>query len=664
MFKLNFEDIKEYKRKRVDWGPIGQVVYERTYSRTKADGTKERWFDTCVRVVEGVYTIQKDHCLRNSIRWNGAKAQKSALEMFKRMFDFKWLPPGRGIWSMGTDTVALKGGAVLNNCGFVNTNGKEDKTEAPLWLMDMSMLGVGVGFGAFSDSGQVDNIVIHKAPLSLKTHVVEDSREGWLKAIEVVLNTMFHGEALPQTFDFSMVRPLGALLKGMGGVASGPGPLRQLILDLLDIAGEYIAVECPDRLEILLYKPLERKCSSADIVDLNTVIAKCVVSGGIRRSATIALGNPDDDTFLTLKQDGPKMASNRWASNNSVVIRAGQDIDYNKIASHIAKNGEPGIFWLDNARWYSRMNGVPDFKDLLAVGTNPCSEQTLFDYELCCLVEMFLARHKTLEDFLVTIKFAYLYAKTVTLVPTHNEKTNKIIAQNRRIGTSVTGVAQFLETRTKDDLIHWLSKGYAQVQYYDTIYSDWFKVNRSIKTTSVKPSGTVSLLPGSTPGIHYPHSVYSIRRVRVEDTSPLVDSLKRAGYYVEKAVNEPNTSVVEFPIYEKCSRSKKDISMREQFELAALLQEHWADNQVSVTIHFQEHEVNDIGPMLKEFSTKLKGVSLLPLKADTEYVQAPYQAIDEDTYFSRKAMINESEVLGWEQTEVDKFCDSDSCKVF
>lgn len=662
MFKL--EGIDDFKTRPVQWGPIGELVYLRTYSRTKDDGTKETWFDTCKRVVEGTYSIQKMHCIKNGIGWSDAKAMRSAQEMFSRMFDFKWLPPGRGLWSMGTKTVELKGGAVLNNCGFISTENMEYDPVYPfIFLMDMSMLGVGMGFdceGAYTGS-----VYARQFPIVKSVYTVEDSREGWLKIVERLLLSIFEGIQFPSIIDFSKVRKKGELLAGMGGVASGPEPLMNLLLDILTHFAEEVVYHVNGPIiQIDQYKAYTKALKSSDIVDLMNYIGKCVVSGGVRRSAEIAFGRTWDHEFMALKEDEEKLASHRWASNNSILVHSNDTVDYDRIADHIRKMGEPGIFWIDNARYFGRMNGVVDMRDKEVKGANPCIEQSLFNGELCNVVEQFLARHDSLEDFLRTIKYAYLYAKTVTLIPTHRKEINEIVEQNRRIGTSVTGVAQFLENHSQDTLIEWLKKGYAAVQYYDTIYSDWLKINRSIKTTSVKPSGTVSLLPGATPGIHYPHSEYSIRRVRIEDTSPLIDKLKNAGYVVEIAVNEPNTVVVEFPIWEKCSRTKKDISIREQFELTALLQEHWADNQVSVTIHFKPEEAEQIADLLREYSTSLKAVSLLPLKADSVYVQAPYQEITREEYLERIAVVTPVVLENAGQGEQDKFCDSDSCKIF
>lgn len=276
-------------------------------------------------------------------------------------------------------------------------------------------------------------------------------------------------------------------------------------------------------------------------------------------------------------------------------------MDYSKLCKRISTNGEPGFAWLDNMRAYGRMGDPVNFKDIRAAGGNPCLEQTLESHEMCCLVETFPHRHDSLDDFKRTLELAVIYAKTVTLGPTHWPETNKIMLRNRRIGTSMSGIAQFIAARGMNNLQKWCDEGYKTVQQQDKYISERFAIPQSIKTTSIKPSGTVSLLAGATPGMHFPESRFYIRRVRIDATSPLIAALMEAGYRVEPAESDPeNTYVVEFPIdagdgntifsfssascgsTENCTgvRTMDSVSMWEQLSLAAFLQKHWADNQV------------------------------------------------------------------------------------
>jgi len=645
-FKLSPGFIKEYENQQPDWGPVGYVTYKRTYARMNPDGQLEEFWETAQRVVEGCYSIQKEHCRSLKLPWDNQKAQRSAQEMFRRMWAFKWLPPGRGLWMMGADHVDKVGSAALQNCGYISTAGvKEDLAEPFCWMMDMLMLGVGVGF----DTKGAGLVKIQSPRYGDHTFVVEDSREGW---VDLIRNTIlpYSGKgSLPEVVDYSKVRPFGAPIRGFGGTASGPGPLDDLIKNIRRIFN--------DRVNDYL--------TSENIVDICTLIGRCVVAGNVRRSALIALGGSSDKDFLSLKDPdlyAKELEYNRWASNNSILADVG--MDYTDAATRTSINGEPGYMWLKNAQDYGRMNGKPDYRDRRVVGTNPCSEQSLESTETCNLVETFPSRHESYEDFEKTLKYAYLYAKSVTLLPTHNERTNMVMQRNRRIGTSMSGIVQAMQKHGTREFLNWCDKGYNYLRSVDESYSDWLCIRTSIKITSIKPSGTVSLLPGVTPGIHYAHSKYYIRRIRFQEHSELAQSLKLAGYNVEKDVYSPNTVVVEFPIKEEYfDRPKASVSMWEQLELAAQIQQYWADNQVSITVTFKPEEAQDIKRALELYETRLKSVSFLPL-TDHGYKQAPMEEVAQEVYESMVSKITPLKAVekaSHEQTE--RFCDGEACMI-
>lgn len=286
---------------------------------------------------------------------------------------------------------------------------------------------------------------------------------------------------------------------------------------------------------------------------------------------------------------------------------------------------------------------------------------------MCCLVETYPHRHATRDDFLRTLKFAYLYAKTVTLGNTHWPETNRVMLRNRRIGCSMSGIAQFVAARGIEAFREWCTMGYDTIQKYDTIYSEWLITRPSIKTTSIKPSGTVSLLAGATPGMHWPIARFYKRRVRVPRSSAFVECIRRSGRQVEPAVgDEENTMVVEFLVDSGVSvRKESEVSMWEQLNMAAFLQRYWSDNQVSCTIKFDpEREGPQIQHALDFFQYQLKGISFLP---NTRYVfpQLPYEEITEQEYLDGAATsvpIDYSTVLrGNTEPEAERFCDGDSC---
>ena len=652
-FTISDNFIEGYKRTRPPFGfnGLGELVYMRTYSRLKEDGKNEMWWETVRRVVEGTYNMQKKHIERYDLGWNAWQAQRSAQEMFDRIFNMKFLPPGRGLWSMGTSLTEEKGlYAALNNCAFVSTKHLKDDLSKPFtFLMDASMVGVGVGF----DTEGAESFVIKgpKPDREPEVYQIPDTREGWVESVARLLDSYFISTSEVK-FDYTQIRKAGEPIKGFGGVSSGHEPLK----------------EVHKQIRKTLNKNLGEPITVTTIVDIMNLIGKCVVAGNVRRTAEIVFGNPDSEEYLNLKnyKKNPYRETFGWTSNNSIFATLG--MDYSEAASRINDNGEPGFAWLENMRGYSRMKNGMDNKDHRVMGGNPCLEQSLESYELCCLVETFPNNHEDLDDYLKTLKYAYLYAKTVTLGKTHWPETNRVMMRNRRIGTSVSGIAQFITDRGLSELREWLEEGYDTIRDYDTQYSEWLAVPLSIKTTSVKPSGTVSLLAGATPGLHYPESRFYIRRMRLSINSPLIKPLEKAGYTIEPAFgSEDSTVVVEIPVdVGEGIRTINEVPMWEQMSLAAFMQKYWADNQVSCTVTFDpETEGDQIVSALNYFQYQLKGISFLPKMEKGAYRQMPYQEITEKEYDKR---VGELKFLSFRQVKgneavVDKFCNNDTCEI-
>ena len=354
-----------------------------------------------------------------------------------------------------------------------------------------------------------------------------------------------------------------------------------------------------------------------------------MVAGNIRRSAEIAMGEYNDKEFIELKnyEKNPERSEYGWVSNNSILAKIG--MDYTASVDNILKNGEPGFAWLENMKNYGRMCDPADFKDINASGGNPCLEQTLESFEMCTLVETFPNHHKNFEDFKDTLELSFLYAKIVTLGLTHWNESNEVMERNRRIGCSMSGIAQFVSDKGVNTLKKTCDGGYKFLKEYDSYISRQFQIPESIKITSIKPSGTVSLLAGATPGMHFPESQYYIRRVRLSKLNALVPILEEAGYKIEEEVYTPNTVCVEIPVNLGSKiRTLENVSLWEQVSLAAFLQKNWADNQVSCTVSFDpETESDAIKPALEYFQYQLKGISFLP-KAAGSYQQMPYEKIN------------------------------------
>jgi len=420
-----------------------------------------------------------------------------------------------------------------------------------------------------------------------------------------------------------------------------------------------------------------QKLTRVDIADIGNLIGVCVVSGNVRRSAELLMGRLDDEDFLNLKNPAKYPERNSydaanpgwaWMSNNSVEVSVGSNLEH--IVEGIALNGEPGVIWMDVTRKYGRLIDPPNNKDHRAAGYNPCAEQSLESFECCTLVETYLNRHESKEDYLRTLKFAYLYAKTVTLLPTHWEETNAIMQRNRRIGTSMSGVANFADRVGMPVLREWMDSGYKIIQDYDRTYSEWLGIRESIKTTTVKPSGTVSILAGESPGVHWtPGGQYFLRAIRFSNDDPMLPLFKASGYKIEKASESPKTtSVVFFPIESQALRSEKDVSIFEKMSLASTAQRHWSDNSVSVTVSFNaETEKDAVGTVLHMFDGQLKTVSFLPM-GNATYPQMPYTQINKDEYekYTFKLLpIDFTDVYAGMAADAigEKYCSNDNCLI-
>ena len=600
-----------------------------------------------------MFQIQEVFSDNNGFPFNPEKAQRSAREAFDLMHSFKWTPPGQGLRFMGTPFVMERHVAeAFQNCAFVSTTDIDTElSDSFEWLMHMSMCGVGVGF----DTMGAGKITIRKPrPDHNEWNMIPDTREGWAKAWAILLDSYFNPGRYTQTFNFSKIRPKGTPIKGMGGTASGPEPLKLLF----------------EQTRQILNDAAGKSITSRVITDLMNLAGVCVVSGNVRRSAEIAFGSPSDDEYINLKNYAlnPERASYGWVSNNSVYADGVED--YSQLAEATWNNGEPGYAWMNNVHRFGRMNGITDTQDWSAIGFNPCGEQPLEHKEMCTLVEIFLPNIHSKQEFRRVIKFAYLYAKTVSLANewVSDPVNRKVMMDNRRIGLSLTGITQFLGAQGMDTLNDWMDHGYHWSGDYDRIYSAWMGIPTSIRRTSVKPSGTVSLLAGVTPGIHYNVADrFHIRRVNLPVDHPLVDSVAAAGVSVVPNVVDSRSVVAEFPVDAGVGMvSERDVDPRDFLNLVGTVAKRWADNAVSATVKFDQEKVSpaDLEEMLVWSSTHLKDISFLP-QDNHGYEQAPYESISETQYQEmRDKMTTIKFNRSHDAHDIDDvMCDGDSCEV-
>jgi len=627
---ISDELVAQYATKQAPWGfgGLGEIVYLRTYSRYVDErGRNEMWPETVQRVINGAIEIGVPY------------TQEEAERLFDHMFNLRCSFSGRALWQLGTPLVKKFNAASLNNCYFVNIESLEDFE----FLFDHLMLGGGVGFS-------VERSKIHELP-KVRTGVkishertndadiiVPDSRQGWSRLLHSVLKSYFHtGKSF--TYSTILVREFGAPLKSFGGTASGPGALIDGVNDICKV----------------LEHRAGKKLRSIDVLDICNIIGRIVVSGSSRRSAQIAIGDPDDVLFLRAKNwSSGTVPAWRANSNNSIYADAWDEI-MPEVWKGYDGSGEPyGLVNRKLARQYGRLGDRKP--DPTIEGYNPCAEIALGDGESCNLATVFLPNIESLEQFKDVSRLLYMCQKAITGMNYPYEKTNKIVLKNRRLGQSITGVLQ-----ANDDQLSWLDPAYSYLSQLDEQYSKEHGLPASVRLTTVQPSGTLSLLPGVTPGIHPAFAPYYIRRVRFGAADPLVDACRRRGYKVQWDVGldgrEDHTRyVVEFPCKSPDNAVlAKDMTAIEQLEWVKKMQTMWADNAVSVTVYYRKEELASIKDWLSEnYTDSVKSVSFL-LHSDHNFPLPPYEQIEKDVYDKMMAKVDYSVplVMDASGTELD-----------
>jgi ribonucleotide reductase alpha subunit len=621
--------LAQYKNRQPNWGfnGLGYIVYKRTYARVKEDGSTEEWNETVERCINGAQKIGAGY------------TKEEAERIYDYVFNLKCNFAGRMLWQLGTSTVDRFGANSLLNCWA--TAMREPK--AFLFLFENLMLGGGVGYSIRrEDVHELPKIkkgvtVIHEATKDAD-YIVPDKREGWVNLLSKVLDAFY---VTGKSFSYStiLIRGYGEPIKGFGGKASGP----QILIDGID------------KITKIFQAREGKKLRSIDVLDICNIIGSVVVAGNVRRSAEIALGDPDDILYLRAKNWGSGNVPNwRAMSNNTIYADSFDHVleelwkngyEINKDTGYA--NGEPyGFFNLPLSQKFGRIKDGPISQNLLyptdtdnCEMTNPCAEISLSNYECCNLCELYLNNITSKEELIDCAKLLYKTQKAIAALPFIHEETNRIVHKNMRLGLGVTGVCQSL------DKLDWLDDCYVSLRKFDKEWSAKRGWSESIKLTTVKPSGTLSLLGGATPGVHPAFSKYYMRTVRMSSSDALVQTCKDMGYHVEFLINfdgteNRDTVVVYFPCQTpEGSILTKDMDVLKQLEMVKKLQTIWSDNAVSVTAYYKPEELNDLKNWLKDnYEHNIKSVSFLLFK-DHGFKQAPYQEIDEQTYLEASAKV-------------------------
>ena len=633
---LSKEFLKKYENKVPKWGysGLGYIVYKRTYSRQKSDNTYEEWNETITRCINGAQAIGADY------------TKEEAERLFDYMFNLKCSFAGRMLWMLGTDHIKRWGGNALLNCWFTTITEYEDFC----FIFENLMLGGGVGFSLRREDVHElprvkENIKVTHKNTNDADFIVPDSREGWVYLLRQVLKSYFRSG---KSFSYStiLIRGYGEKINGLGGTASGP----KILVDGIENICKIITAR------------EGKKLRSIDVLDVCNIIGSIVVSGNIRRSAQIALGDPDDYLFIRAKRwDLCDIPNYRALSNNTIYAD-----DYSHIQPDIwdgyQGNGECyGFFNLPLAQ---KMGRLGESKKDNCIGGNPCLEIVLASKENCNLSELYLNNIESKKELIDCAKLLYKTQKAVCAMNFLHEETNKIVHKNFRLGIGITGICQSLNK------LEWLDECYKEIKEFDKEWSKKKNYPESIRISTIKPSGTLSLLSGATPGIHPAYSQYYIRRIRMSSDDKLVSTCKELGYHIEPVKNfdetlDYTTVIVDFPCFAGDNTIlAKDMSAVKQLEMVKQLMTIWSDNSISVTVYYKKEELPEIKKWLKEnYKDNIKSVSFL-LHKEHGFKQAPYEEITKEQYEERIAKIKKLKDIIVENKTIDfEECKGGACPI-
>lgn len=618
-------------------------------------------------------------------RWDDAKQRRETWEeCVARMVDFWQRRVGltkaerdelfnatHGLEVMGSQRMLWVAGepverdeASAYNCAFINITDQACFSE----IMYNLMLGVGQGFS-------VERQYVSKLPeVSESFHesetviVVEDSRIGWCKALKQLLAMLWEGE-IPWV-DYSRVRPAGERLQVFGGRASGSEPLKQLF--------EFC---------VRLFKNAAgRRLESSECHDICTMIGQIVISGSVRRSAEISLGNLSDDRHRRLKSgDWWVHTGHRAMANNSAVYDGPVDFvtfQHEMLSMYESFSGERGIFNRVAAqKKAAKIGRDPE----IAYGVNPCAEIILRGDnhgrpggQFCNLSEVIIRPDDTLSDLKRKVRIAAIYGtmqSSLTNFRFLRKGWQNNCEEERLLGVSFTGICdhQIMGGKRGHKILgEWLQELHKVAKDTNVKWAKRLGINPSAAITAIKPSGTVSLLCDTSSGIHPRFSELYQRTIRQDKKDKLCSFLIDQGVPHEDCVMKPDTTVVfSFPQKSpKGSICTAEVGPIEQLELAKTYNQHWADHTVSLTCYYSEHNWYDTMSWVHKNFDYMIGVSFLPLDAGS-YQQAPYTALSVQEYkdlVKRSPKIDWSKLAEYEQEDATSgsqefACVGDSCEL-
>lgn len=690
---LSEQFLGKYKNISSPLSHLGEFVYLRTYSRYLEDKKRrETWFETVLRTIEyncrlGIEFKEKTNLL---IDWD--QEVKEAETLFDNLFYLRTFPSGRTLY-MGGSEIVTKYPLSNYNCSFTNIKGMRDLVDVFYLLM------IGSGVGIRIDREQVnhfpavrhiliegfyDSEVRKYTPKEVMEHTlavqdpedsalitmrIGDSKEGWCEALEIYFNmlTLEKFKDLKKLIiDYSYVRPEGERLKRFGGRASGHKSIKRMF----------------EKMNLIFEQRADGLLKTIDILDIATIISENVVSGGVRRSALMVICDEDDNEVINAKKNIYKVVDGKWMedkdishrkmSNNSILYTERPSFErIMEIINSIKVNGEPGFI---NALEATRRKSSFE-------GCNPCGEILLKSKQCCNLttnnlmafVEGDVLNTERLKEVL---KLSTRVAIRMTLVEVELPEWNKVMQEDKIIGISLTGMMDMVnKTHMSYEELAILLRTLREVVHEEgKRYSKELGVEAPKLMTTIKPEGSLSTLPCVSSGIHYAHSNYYIRRIRIASSDPLYRLMaKQGGYpiYNENGQDEEDCliKVIEFPIKAPEGKTKYEVGAIEQLELYKLSMIHWSDHNTSITIHVRENEWEEVAHWVYENFNYIVGITYLPLLEET-YPLLPYERTTKEDYEERMRRVKpiDYELLAeLDDTEdwdiIDKECESGFCPI-
>ncbi len=593
---------------------FAEFVYFRSYSRwIPEEGRRETWVETVDR-----YLAFMRENLGNKLK------EAEYAELREAILKQEIMPSMRLMWGAGQ--AARASNAVGYNCSYIAPAKPRDLGE----IMYLSMNGCGVGYSVETITAQQFPIIKRQTNKKLPTHIVADSKEGWANAFVKAMETWMDGNDIE--FDYSLVRPLGARLKTMGGRASGPGPLMQLMSFT--------------KAKILARQG--RRLTNLDLHDIICKIGEVVVAGGVRRTALISLSDLDDE-YIRHAKDGQFYLTEpqrSMANNSAVYVEKPSATQFMEEWLSLAKSGsgERGIFNRGSlpiqmpprrVKQWEQSGYIEDGVVVGVPGTNPCGEIVLKSKQFCNLTEIVARAGDTKDKLLKKARLAAIlgtYQSTLTNFKYLSDEWKKNCEDERLLGVSITG--QWDSDKVREPEIMRAMRD--EAIKVNKEYAKRFGINQSTSVTCVKPSGTVSQTVDAASGMHPRHAKYYIRRVRISATDPLFQLMKDQGIpfhpEVGQTAENAHTFVLEFPIKAPAgSTFKDDLTAIDQLEYWKRVKENFTEHNPSVTISVGDDEWIEAGNWVYKNWDIVGGLSFLPREKHI-YKLAPYETIDEKTY--------------------------------